>query len=91
MRIPIWGSHFLFVYLHCNCKNNIMEKKDILFKCSSLGDDKEDMLFIAGSQIMKITPQRCLNNDVKLFVDYYDDEFCINSTFICDKVEQINE
>lgn len=68
-----------------------MEKKDTLFKCYSSGDDKEDMLFIAGSQIMKITPQRCLDNIVKLFVDYYDDEFCINTTFICDKVEQINE
>ena len=68
-----------------------MEKKDTLFKCSSLGDDKEDMLFIAGSQIMKITPQRSLDNDVKLFVDYYDEEFCINTTFICDEVEQINE
>lgn len=68
-----------------------MENKDALFKCSSLEDGKEDMLFVASSRIMKITPQRCLNNDVKLFVDYYDDEFCINSTFICDKVEQINE
>lgn len=68
-----------------------MEKKDTLFKCYSLGDDKEDMLLIAGSQIMKITPQRSLDNDVKLFVDYYDNEFCINTTFICDKVEQINE
>ena len=68
-----------------------MEKKDTLFKCSSLGDDKEDMLFIAGSRIIKITPQRSLDNDVKLFVDYYDDEFCIYTTFICDEVEQINE
>ena len=68
-----------------------MEKKDTLFKCSSLGDDKEDVLFIAGSQIMKITTQRSLDNDVKLFVEYYDDEFCIYTTFICDKVEQINE
>ena len=68
-----------------------MEKKDTLFKCSSLGNDKEDMLFIAGSRIMKITPRRSLDNDVKLFVDYYDDEFCIYTTFICDKVEQIDE
>ena len=68
-----------------------MEKKDTLFKCYSLGDSEEDMLFIAGSHIMKITPQRSLDNDVKLFVDYYDDEFCIYTTFICDKVEQIDE
>jgi hypothetical protein len=68
-----------------------MEKKDTLFKCYSSGDSEENMLFVAGSHIMKITPQRSLNNDVKLFVDYYDNEFCINTTFICDKVEQINE
>ena len=27
--------------------------------------------------------------DVKLFVEYYDSEFCINSLFICDTIEQV--
>ena len=44
------------------------------------------MLFVNASDIRKIrTVYR--GNYTKLFVEYYDDEFCLNSTFICDYVE----
>lgn len=61
-----------------------MEK--VIFKCYSKGDKNDDMLFVNASDIRKI---RTVSNGnyTKLFVDYYDDEFCVNSTFFCDYVE----
>lgn len=61
-----------------------MEK--VIFKCYSKGDKNDDMLFVNASDIRKI---RTVSNGnyTKLFVEYYDDEFCVNSTFFCDYVE----
>ena len=61
--------------------------ENVVFKCYSEGDkSNDDMLFVNASDIRKIrTVHR--GNYTKLFVDYYDDEFCANSTFFCDYVE----
>lgn len=58
----------------------------VIFKCYSEGDKNDDMLFVNASNIKKIKP---LNNDKfkKLLIEYYDDEFCVNSSYICDYVE----
>jgi hypothetical protein len=58
----------------------------VIFKCYSEGDKNDDMLFVNASNIKKIKP---LSNDKfkKLLIEYYDDEFCVNSSCICDYVE----
>lgn len=60
--------------------------KNVIFKCYSECDKNDDMLFVNASSIKKIKP---LNNDnfKKLLIEYYDDEFCVNVSFICDYVE----
>ena len=47
------------------------------------------MLYVNGSDINKITAKSGKDNYVKLFVEYYDAEFCVNSLFICDTIEQV--
>ena len=64
-----------------------MNKKDAVFKCYSSGDS--EVLYVNGSEINKITAQVCNNKSAKLFVEYYDAEFCLNSLFICDTIEQV--
>ena len=66
-----------------------MDKKDVVFKCYSLGDGENDVLYVNGSEINKITAQVCNNKSAKLFVEYYDAESCLNSLFICDTIEQV--
>ena len=44
------------------------------------------MLFVNASDIRKIRTVY-KGNYTKLFVDYYDVDFCINTTFFCDYVE----
>ena len=65
-----------------------MEK--VIFKCYSKGDKSYDMLFVNASDIRKI---RTVSNGnyTKLFIDYYDSEFCVESTFFCDYVEPMEE
>ena len=60
--------------------------ENVVFKCYSEGDKNDDMLFINASDIRKI---RAIHNGnyTKLFVDYYDVEFCVNTSLICDFVE----
>lgn len=60
--------------------------ENVVFKCYSEGDKNDDMLFVNASSIKKI---KHLNNDKfeKLLIEYYDDEFCVNASFICDYVE----
>lgn len=60
--------------------------ENVIFKCYSEGDNNDEILFINASDIRKIRTVR-KGNYIKLFVDYYDVEFCINSTFFCDYVE----
>ena len=66
-----------------------MDKKNVVFKCYSSGDSEENMLYVNGSDINKITAKSGKDNYVKLFVEYYDAEFCVNSLFICDTIEQV--
>ena len=60
--------------------------ENVVFKCYSEGDKNDDILYVTASLVKKIRP---LNNDrfKKLVVEYYDDEFCVNTSFICDYVE----
>ena len=60
--------------------------ENVVFKCYSEGDKNDDILFINASDIRKI---RAIHNGnyTKLFVDYYDVEFCVNTSLICDFVE----
>ena len=62
--------------------------ENVVFKCYSEGDKNDDMLFINASNVKKIKP---LNHDKfkKLIVEYYEDEFCVNTVLICDYVEQM--
>ena len=66
-----------------------MDKKNVVFKCYSSGDSEENMLYVNGSNINKITAKSGKDNYVKLFVEYYDIEFCVNNLFICDTIEQV--
>ena len=66
-----------------------MDKKNVVFKCYSSGDSEENMLYVNGSNINKITAKSGKDNYVKLFVEYYDAEFCVNNLFICDTIEQV--
>lgn len=66
-----------------------MYKKDVIFKCYSSEDSEDNMLYVNGSNINSVTAKLCDNKYVKLFVEYYDDEFCVNTLFICDTVEQV--
>ena len=73
-----------------HCKTYLNEN---LFKCYSSGDGENDVLYVNGSDINRITAKLGKSGnaqyDVKLFVEYYDAEFCINSLFICDTIEQV--
>ena len=66
-----------------------MDKKNVVFKCYSSGDSENDVLYVNGLDINRITPKLGKDNYVKLFVEYYDAEFCVNSLFICDIIEQV--
>ena len=66
-----------------------MDKKNVVFKCYSSGDSENDVLYVNGSDINKITAKSGKDNYVKLFVEYYDVEFCVNNLFICDTIEQV--
>lgn len=61
-----------------------------IFKCYSDGDKPQDMLFIGINDIKKITSCTVPGGKSKLIIDYYDDEFCLNSTFFCDKIVTID-
>lgn len=66
-----------------------MNKKNVIFKCYSSGDSEGNMMYINSSNINNITATLCDNKHVKLFVEYYDDEFCVNTVLICDTIEQV--
>ena len=70
-----------------------MDKKNVAFKCYSSGDGENDVLYVNGSDINRITTKLGKTGnaqyDVKLFVEYYDSEFRINSLFVCDTIEQV--
>mgnify|MGYP003289221893 CR=1 FL=1 len=65
--------------------------ENVIFKCYSEG---EDPLFITASLIKKIGTTKIVSRNSgcypKLFVKYYDDEFCCESTFFCDYIEPMD-
>ena len=64
--------------------------ENVIFKCYSEGDiSNDDMLFVNASNIQKIRPLQS-SEFQKLMIEYCDDDFCVNSTFICDYIEPMD-
>ena len=63
---------------------------NIIFKCYSELDTPEDMLFVSSNQIKKISPRTMQDGRTVLFVEYYDDEFCVETLLICDIIITID-
>ena len=63
---------------------------NVIFKCYSELDTPENMLFVDRNQIKKISPKTTKDGRSILFIDYYDDEFCFDTTFICDEIVTID-
>ena len=63
---------------------------NIIFKCYSELDTPEKMLFLGRNQIKKITPKTMPDGRCKLFVDYYDDEWCLDTMLICEEIVTID-
>ena len=63
---------------------------NVIFKCYSEGDTPQWMLFLDINQIKKITPKTMHDGRSKLFVEYYDDEFCIETLLICEEIVTID-
>lgn len=63
---------------------------NIIFKCYSDGDKPQNMLFLDGKDIIKITPKTTQDGRNKLFVEHYDDEFCIETLLICEEIVTID-
>ena len=67
-----------------------MNNKNVIFKCYSELDTPEKMLIISGKQIKNISSQIGKDGRSKLIINYYDDELCFTTFFICDKIEAID-
>ena len=63
---------------------------NVIFKCYSEGDTPQWMLFLDINQIKKITPKTMHDGRSKLFVEYYDDEWCLDTMLICDEIVTID-
>ena len=61
-----------------------------IFKCYSELDTPKNMFFLGSNQIIKITPKTMHDGRNKLFVDYYDDKFCIDTTLVCEEIVTID-
>lgn len=61
-----------------------------IFKCYSELDTPENMLFVGSSDITKISSFITRDGKNKLLINYYNDEICIDTFFICDKIEAID-
>jgi hypothetical protein len=60
-----------------------------IFKCFSKDDSENDSLIINSKCIKRIKTVSLPNNILKLQIEYYDEEFCINTTFFCDEIVPI--
>lgn len=47
----------------------------------------ETIDYLTPQEVHKITPVNDKNGKPHLMVDFYDDEFCLNSTLFCDSIE----
>ena len=63
---------------------------NVIFKCYSELDTPEKMLFLGRNQIKKITPKTMRDGKSILFIDFYNDELCIETTFICENIVVID-
>lgn len=63
---------------------------NVIFKCYSEGDTPQWMLFLDKNQIKKISPKTTRDGRSILFIDYYNDELCIETTFICHEIVTID-
>jgi hypothetical protein len=61
-----------------------------IFKCYSELDTPENMLFLDEKYIIKISPRTMQDGRNKLFVEHYDDEFCIETLLICEEIVTID-
>ena len=61
-----------------------------IFKCYSEEDKPQNMLFIDMKDIIKISPRTMQDGRNKLFVEYHDDEFCIDTLLICEEIVTID-
>jgi hypothetical protein len=48
------------------------------------------MLFLDINQIKKISPKTTRDGKSILFIDFYNDELCIETTFICENIVVID-
>lgn len=63
---------------------------NIIFKCYSEEDKPQNMLFLDMKDIIKISPRTMQDGRNKLFVEYHDDEFCIDTLLICEEIVTID-
>ena len=61
-----------------------------IFKCYSEGDTLQWMLFLDRNQIKKISPKTTQDGRSILFIEYYNDVLCIETTFICEEIVTID-
>lgn len=61
-----------------------------IVKCYREGIDEDNAVVINSNQISRIKPVVDKENKPALMVDYYDDEYCMNATYFCDYIEQVN-
>lgn len=61
-----------------------------IVKCYREGIDEDNAVVINSKQIKRIKPVVDKENKPALMVDYYDDEYCMNATYFCDYIEQVN-
>lgn len=61
-----------------------------IFKCYSDGDTPQWMLFVGINDIKKITSKTTRDGGSVLFIDFYNDELCIDTTFICENIVVID-
>ena len=62
------------------------EDKRIKFICKT--NDRVTELY--DTELLNIKPTIDKNGNAVLIINYYDIEFCVNSTMFCDKVEIVN-
>lgn len=63
---------------------------NVIFKCYSEGDTPQWMLFLDKNQIKKISPKTTRDGRSILFIDYYNDELCIETTYICENIVAVD-
>ena len=61
-----------------------------IFKCYSELTTPENMVFVGINDIKKISPKTTRDGGSILFIDYYNDELCIETTFICENIVTID-